>query len=358
MVNVKSKTCIEPNCKTQPSFNIEGQSKALYCCVHKKENMVDVKSKTCIELNCKTLPSYNIEGKKSLYCSVHKKENMVNVISKTCIEPDCKTQPSYNIEGQKEALYCSIHKKDNMVNVKSKTCIEPDCKKQPTFNIEGKKEGLYCSVHKKENMVNVISKTCKTPMCSIRVQEKYNGYCYFCFIHMFPDSPITKNYKTKEKTVVEYITKIFSQYTWITDKKIQDGCSRRRPDLLLDMGEQILIIEIDENQHTDYDCSCENKRLMEISQDLGHRPIIFIRFNPDEYYIGETKIQSCWGYDKKGLCKIKPKYIGEWNERLTILKQQIEYWSNPLNKTNKILEVIQLYFDNFEVPKNVIKQKS
>ena len=31
------------------------------------------------------------------------------------------------------------------------------------------------------------------------------------------------------------------------------------------------------------DCSCENKRIMEISQDLGHRPIVFIRFNPDEY---------------------------------------------------------------------------
>ncbi len=43
------------------------------------------------------------------------------------------------------------------------------------------------------------------------------------------------------------------------------------------------------------------------------------------------------------------------NERLTILKQQIEYWSNPINKTNKILEVIQLYFDNFEVP-NMISE--
>jgi len=58
------------------------------------------------------------------------------------------------------------------------------------------------------------------------------------------------------------------------------------------------------------------------------------------------------------MCKLKPKYINEWNERLLVLKQQIEYWSNPLNKTNKTLEVIQLYFDNFEVPKTVIKQKS
>ena len=29
---------------------------------------------------------------------------------------------------------------------------------------------------------------------------------------------------------------------------------------------------------------------MELSQDLGHRPIIFIRFNPDEYEIDGTTI--------------------------------------------------------------------
>jgi hypothetical protein len=34
------------------------------------------------------------------------------------------------------------------------------------------------------------------------------------------------------------------------------------------MGSHIIIVEIDENKHTDYDCSCENKRLMELSKDL------------------------------------------------------------------------------------------
>ena len=48
----------------------------------------------CIHLNCKTIPSYNIEGnKKALYCSPHKLKNMVDVIHKTCIEPNCKKKP-------------------------------------------------------------------------------------------------------------------------------------------------------------------------------------------------------------------------------------------------------------------------
>ena len=59
---------------------------------------------------------------------------------------------------------------------------------------------------------------------------------------------------------------------WISDKII-NGCSKRRPDLVLDLLYQIVII--DENQHIDYDCSCENKRIMELSQDIAHRPIIY-----------------------------------------------------------------------------------
>ena len=52
---------------------------------------------------------------------------------------------------------------------------------------------------------------------------------------------------------------------------------------------QIIIVEIDEYQHENITYSCENKRIMEISQDLGHRPIIFIRFNPDEYLLNGLK---------------------------------------------------------------------
>jgi hypothetical protein len=82
---------------------------------------------------------------------------------------------------------------------------------------------------------------------------------------MFPDQPNARNYKTKERSVVEFVTTTFPQFSWQADRRIADGCSRRRPDLFLDMGYQIIIVEVDENQHQDYDCSCENKRLMELS---------------------------------------------------------------------------------------------
>ena len=87
-----------------------------------------------------------------------------------------------------------------------------------------------------------------------------------CFIHTFPDKPVSRNYKTKEKSVVDYVLQNFPNFTWYSDKKISNGCSRRRPDLLADFGDFVMIIEIDENQHNDYDTTCENKRLMELSQ--------------------------------------------------------------------------------------------
>ena len=105
--------------------------------------------------------------------------------------------------------------------------------------------------------------------------------------------------------MVEYIKNKFTIYDWQTDKKIQDGCSKRRPDLYLDLGYQLIMIEIDENQHMDYDCSCENKRLMEPSLDVNHRPMVFIRFNPDDYKEYDKNITSCWGYDKNEFAIIR-----------------------------------------------------
>ena len=74
--------------------------------------------------------------------------------------------------------------------------------------------------------------------------------------------------------------------------------------------------------------------------------MIFIRFNPDEYLQKEIKITSCWGNNKNGICCIKKTKEKEWKTRLEALKNQVEYWSSPENKTSKTLEVISLFYNN------------
>ena len=346
MINVITKKCIYDNCKTRPSYNFEGESKGLYCSIHKLDKMMDVINKRCIYEGCKSQPSYNFEGEnKKLYCSTHKLKDMVDVVNKTCIYEGCKTQPCYNFESESNTLYCFQHKLDKMVDIKNKRCIYEECKIRPYYNLEGESKALYCSTHKLNDMIDIKHKNCKTYLCNTRVKEKYDGYCLFCYINIFPDKPTTRNYKTKEYSVVEFVKTIFPNFDWIGDKKIVDGCSKRRPDLLLDLGYQIIIVEIDENQHIDYDCSCENKRIMELSQDLSHRPIIFIRFNPDNYNDNGINVTSCWGQNKNGLCVIKKSKKNEWTERLNTLERQISYWVNPENKTSKTVEIIQLFYD-------------
>jgi hypothetical protein len=347
MINVISKKCQHNNCDKRPSFNIEGQKIPIYCIEHKLNNMINIINKKCAYENCKKTPSYNFRDQKlTKYCVIHKLVGMVDVKSIKCEHINCDIGACFNIFGEKPK-FCATHKLINMIDLTHKKCIYNNCSKISNFNFQGQKRGIYCSYHKKIGMVDIKNKQCK--ICTTtKASTKYEGYCFRCFIYTFPEKPVSTNYKTKERSVVDYVLNTFPEYDWISDKKVMDGCSKRRPDLLLDLGYQVLIIEIDETQHRDYDCSCENKRMMEISKDVDHRPIIFIRFNPDTYINKDNEIvKSCWKVNNLGICCINKKKETEWNKRLESLKSTIEYWCNDKNKTDKTLEIIHLYYDEF-----------
>jgi len=334
--------CLNTNGKRKrASYNFEGL-KPKYCVLHKHDGMIILKiRKLCIK--CKKIrPSFNNIGQKSAtHCSNCKEEQMVNVLSKKCIK--CKTKiPNFNKKAETIALYCFDCKEPTMINVLHKKCIKCN-EKRAIFNLENKKP-LYCVDCKTKDMVNLVEKRCKTDYCDIQISNpKYKGYCLRCFMYNFPNEPIARNYKTKEYAVVEFIKENFEKYNFIYNKRIQNGISKRMPDLLLNLENQVLIIEVDENQHEKYDCSCENKRLMELSLDVEHKPIVFIRFNPDSYLDKEgKKIKSCWSITKStGIIKIDNKK--KWDERLECLKESVQYWIE--NKTDKTIEVVELYYN-------------
>lgn len=333
MIDITSKKCL--HCNTRANFNLIG-GKPLYCLEHKTEEMVNIKSKKC--LHCHKRPNFNLEGSKiPIYCSEHKLENMIDIVSKKCL--NCNKGANFNREGFKIPIYCSKHKLENMVDVRSKKCL--NCNKRANFNIPGSNIGLYCYNHKNEEMINVKAKKCLTNLCNINVSTKYKGYCYRCFIFMYPDHPLIRNHKTKDKAVTDFIIAKFSNYNWILDKTITGGTSLRRPDILLNLDHKVLIIEIDENMHKYI--NCENRRIMEIAQDLKYKDMILIRFNPDSYRDeNNNKIKSPWGTTNK---KEYIKIIDEknWTERLNLLKDKIEYWI--ANDSDKNMEIIELFYD-------------
>jgi hypothetical protein len=81
---------------------------------------------------------------------------------------------------------------------------------------------------------------------------------------------------------------------------------------------------------------------MEISQDLQHRPIVCIRFNPDSYKDINCKVKSCWKMNKMGIMQVEKNKRDEWDYRIFCLIEQINYWIH--NYTEKTIEIIQLFY--------------
>lgn len=343
MINIKDLLCIKCNSK-RPSFNYNTEKRPLYCNDCKLEYMTNIYYDICENEDCDENALYNYEDEDNpIYCKDHANEKMVNIKNYLCIYDKCNKHPTFNYPEKTKKLYCQEHKLEGMIDIKHKKCII--CKNRACYNDYGQNIPLYCNFHKNDLMINIEHKLCKTYLCGKRSIEKYEDYCFSCFIYMYPDKPLSRNYKTKESEVVKFILNTFSNFSWITDKKIADGCSSKRPDLLLHLGYQVINIEIDENQHKSYEEICENKRLMLISQDINHVNLILIRFNPDSYMINGIKKESPWKIGKDGLCVIKKKFEKEWSIRLNKLKDLIEYWTNPENKSDRLITIIHLFFD-------------
>ncbi len=202
---------------------------------------------------------------------------------------------------------------------------------------------------------------CATPLCETHWNPTYKPYCARCFVFLNPDSPLllVRNFKTKEYAVREFILSQFPGLPWICDRRVADGCSLRRPDLMLDLGSHVLFIEIDENGH-DFGYTCTNKRLCELFQDAGERPSCFLRFNPDSYMdTSGQRIPSCWTKNAMGVSVIKDEKM--WNARLCVLASAIQ--QNLTKTPQKLIHIEQLFFsskvsidDGMEEPKGK-KQK-
>ncbi len=363
MVNVKSKMCITCN-EIHARFNYKGQNQGLYCFKDKLPDMVNVVDKKCEYVDeitkerCDSRPSFNNDGEKTKrFCKKHKNDNMINVKDKKCIGNDngipCNIVPTFNFKNETSAIYCKKHKDPKMVDIRHKLCLEDECDKRPNFNFPNTKVGLYCFKHKKPEMIDVanLSKKCKFNICNVRGIEKYEGYCAECAKVFIPDNANIRNFMTKELNVRKFIEDNFnpSIFNWSFNKIIENGKFKRRPDFLLkltsesDKINRYIIIEVDENQHNNYECNCETKRINEIAEDLNFNNIVFIRFNPDDY-IDENnkKINSCWRINKK-TGKLEISSNKEWNHRLNILKDQINYWIS--NNSDKPIETIELFYD-------------
>ena len=326
MINVNDEPC---KCgKVKPTFNFEGL-KAEYCANCKDSDMINVTNEPC-KCGKSSRPNFNFEGLKPEYCSKCKEPDMLDVVHARC---KCgKVQPSFNYNGL-EPKYCSKCKEPGMIMLRKRLCIQ--CKKgQSTYNLFGLK-AEYCNSCKTDKMINVIDK-CKFESCVRSGNIKYKYYCTFCYQHLFPNYEASKNIrvKTKENYVRDFLKDTFEGF--IHDIPLWSGncdCShRRRIDFRKLIGNTLLCIEVDENQHKRYKEKDEEIRYDDLFMLHGGK-FIFIRFNPDQF-------TNSLGTKKNPYMKRRMEYLEKE------IYNQITRINDEKNKD--LLEISYLFYDNFE----------
>ena len=365
MISVSGIKC---KCKKIANFGYIGE-KPFCCSICKKDDMVDLRHKKCL---CKkAFPSFNYNGKKPICCFLCKKDGMINVIGKRCIcgirpifgyKKDginlccsqcktedmidlrhikcvCGTRPSFGLQDDEKASCCSQCKTEGMIDIVNRKC---KCGTIPTFAFSNNEKNLYCNTCKLDEMINIRNKQCQSNEiyntgCITRANIKYDNYCTHCFSNLFPNDERTSliRKKSKEIATVNYVsTKIDGFYNdkplYVNLSDNQCDCtSKRRIDLRKLIGNTMLCIEVDENQHRGYCKLDEEKRYNELVMDFTGK-YIFIRFNPDEYKDKNRKIKN-------------PKL----NERFPVLlKEILKHITRIENDKNEdLLEIHHLFYD-------------
>lgn len=296
MIDVKNKKCVQ--CSKQPTFGI---IKPTHCIEHKSDEMNDLKhtSERCEQ--CKKRASYGY-GKKPTRCTEHREEEMKDVVSKMC----CKCGEKQAVFGETmDKLYCKLCKKDSMKNIKAKMC-EKCGEKQPVYNYKSERIGRFCCGCKKDNMVDVINPHCIS--CNLFMVRHPNKFCSYCS----PTSTLRQ--KTKEMEVVNFLKE--EGIDFIHNKSVGFVCGNYRPDIKIDVGTHLVIVEIDEGQHAQYDQNCELARMLNIQQAEGLN-CVFLRYNPDVFKINnkavkihtKTRLQTLLEHVKIHMKRIPEDYM-------------------------------------------------
>ncbi len=356
MVNKYHFICHFDDCEKNAVYQKDEKSKPSYCSEHKPNEYIKIKkekktypllSLNCNVTGCLKKAEYNFDSeKKPILCFDHKQENMRQFDLNICEQCDKRAKYNYNVFELFGGKRCYLHKNEKMKNMYKKMCSFQDCEKEGLYGYEND-NNMYCTTHYITDMIIKKKDICKTIFCEKNIDSNKNeGYCSYCFINMFPEKSIDNKMKnTKELQTIMEIKNNFPNKNFVFNKSINNA----RPDIILKLDKHIIIIEIDENQHKNYNEKCEQNRINDLYENLGYKNIVLIRFNPDKY-INSLKMtrESCFIIDNHGKYILDKKQIKEWNKRIKklieIIKNNIQFNFND----NEIFKQIFLFYDNYE----------
>ena len=274
--------CEEEGCASQPAFNVEGEARGRFCKVHKREGMVDVKHRRCEEEGCASRPSYGLPGHAASFCARHHRVGTMRNPNRKC---HCGATATHGITQPERCEQHALQGDDNLVEKECGSCMLP---------------------------------------CVLNSQ----GTCADCNAYLTGKTPRL----AKQREVLQFLDHGLREFPYdSTDRTTQDlkDCDRReRPDVLWDRADRVVILEIDEGQHKDRPCECEQTRMMNISQAYGCERTVWIRYNPDAFKSPESRK---WVHRRR---------------RHEVLKSWLR-WALTADTLPYTISVVHLFFDGF-----------
>jgi hypothetical protein len=247
---------------------------------------------------------------------------MVNVKDKRCAHEGCQTRASRGPLFSKFPIHCAKHATPFDFKKRNPRCAAEDCKERASHTEEGNYP-THCEDHAPSGAADVVQSDCGSCGLTSFIRAG-TGLCNDCGDFIKIKATRARDEEIYRDFIIEAGFKPQS-----ADRIPAGSCNRYRPDLLFDAGTHFVVVEIDEHQHSGYQCECEQARMINIAQDVGGgMPVRFIRFNPDAYRTSEGIRTKA----KKG--------------RTDILIKTLR--SSMLHKPAALLTAIYLYYDGFD----------
>ena len=236
-----------------------------------------------------------------------------------CDNIECTSRAKYGKPGSKQTK-CFKHREPGMIRRSNGKCKE--CRMPAIYGIDY--IPMHCEIHKLEEEINLVEQACSG--CGLIMILDGNNKCEYCNPEMFKRATLAKQNK-----LIDFLDSVGLKGN-STDKIIDGGiCGLERPDRVYDFGDKIIILECDEEQHRNRNCTCEQTRMVNIGQSFGGVPVYFIRFNPDDYL----------HFSNKNPENIKARY-----KLLETLLKNIK-GNKYKNLPKALVSTIYLYFDDW-----------
>lgn len=309
MVNVQSRKCVVCR-KKQPSFGMPGE-KASHCAECKSAAMVNTLSRKCAACHLR-LPSFGFVVGSSTHCGKCKLPGMIDSRSPKCIK--CRVRRATFGQKVGRPTHCSSCKLPGMLNKTAKKCARCH-KKQVGFGFPGGAK-THCGGCREPGMV-LLGKMCEGCQTTKASFGRFGGqptHCSRCKLSEMTDlanpkescvscgltnrrnllkeglcADCRRERPRAELVMRHHLQKHIQGRDWQFNKT-PGGISicadkKYRPDAWLEMPGHVLIVECDEDQHKNYNVICELKRIPEVLAACEGKPLIFIRWNPDDFSV-------------------------------------------------------------------------